>query len=61
MKHKGQFDTITTIEEAEAEIKEREGLLGQMVGWLYTSILRDEVDQLQKIKKGLTDEGSLHS
>ena len=60
MKHKGQFDTITTVEEAEAEIKEREGLLQQMVGWLYTSILNDEVAQLQEIKKGLTNEGSLH-
>lgn len=60
MKHKGQFDTITTVEEAEAEIKEREGLLQQMVGWLYTSILSEEVAQLQEIKKGLTDEGSLH-
>ena len=60
MRHKGQFDTITTVEEAEAEIKEREGLLQQMVGWLYTSILNDEVDKLQEIKKGLTNEGSLH-
>ncbi len=35
------------------EIKDRQDLINQMVGWLYPSILAEEINQLLKKKEEL--------
>lgn len=38
-------------ESLDAEIKDREELLKQMVGTLYPSIIRDEIDWLRELQR----------
>jgi hypothetical protein len=49
---KEQFEKMSK-EELEEQIKVRRELLGQMVGWLYTSVLNDEIEELQKRRQTL--------
>jgi len=39
----------TSGAELRREIKEREGLLNQMVGWLYPSILESEIEKIEAL------------
>lgn len=39
-----------TQAEYELEIKERIGLYNQMVGWLYSGILSDEIDHIKELR-----------
>jgi hypothetical protein len=39
---------LKSKEELKRQIKDREDMIGQMVGWLYPSILRDEITRLRE-------------
>ena len=47
-----QFKTLT-LEQVEEQIAVRERLRAQMVGWLYPSILTDEIATLRAIQWAL--------
>ena len=44
---------LTDQEEIECEIEIRKKLLSEMIGWLYSSILQDEIEKLKSLKRGL--------
>ena len=49
MKSKEEWQDLTD-EEIDKEIKIRYDLMSQMVGWLYPSIIGDEIGALHEIK-----------
>ena len=52
MKHKDEFDLLTP-EQIDEEIALRTDMLKQLVGWLYTSIMEDEIYMLRERKNYL--------
>ncbi len=54
MRGANEFDLLN-IDEIDEEIRIRDELLDHMVGWLYTSILHDEIRQLKERKKYLQE------
>lgn len=42
-----------TIEECDIEIEKREKQIMQMVGWLYPSIVRDEIAEIRQHQETL--------
>jgi len=39
----------TSIDELRQEIKEREDMLPQLVGWLYPPIIQAEIDKIEQL------------
>lgn len=40
-----------TPEEIDREVRERRALIGRMVGWLYPSVLQDEIEELLRLRE----------
>ena len=54
MRHKNEFDLLTP-EQINEEIALRADMLKQLVGWLYTGIMEDEIYMLRERKNYLRD------
>ena len=48
-----ELKQLTTIAQVDAEIAKRQALLRDCVGWLYPSILVDELTKLRERRRGL--------
>ncbi len=54
MRRKDEFDLLTK-EQIDEEIALRADMLKQLVGWLYTSIMEDEIYMLRERRNYLRD------
>jgi hypothetical protein len=45
----GEFDGLTA-EEIDREVWERREMIGRMLGWLYPSVLRGEIEELLRLR-----------